>query len=53
MILLSNAASEFFWEPPIALPRFQSEASNGNEEMDEKRITGGVKYVTGPVKEAA
>ena len=41
-----------FLEPPIEFPRFQCEPCNGNEEMDENRIAGGVKYVTGTVKEA-
>jgi hypothetical protein len=39
-------------ELPIEFPRFQCEPCNGNEEMDENRIAGGVKYVTGTVKEA-
>jgi uncharacterized protein YjbJ (UPF0337 family) len=40
-------------EPPIELPRFQCELCNGSEEleMDKDRIAGGVKKVTGTIKE--
>jgi len=48
----ANAASEFFWNR-----QSNSLVSNANpamamRKMDENRIAGGVKYVTGTVKEA-